>query len=277
MIPIAIALVLVLGWIAKQAAAGLIGQQLRGSIPDYTRAKALAASRILPAELEWDYLETWLAELAELENKPLSALRFAHGLHPAARAIARCSGMQVASTRPRSAITRGVDIAFSVIALIALSPLIAAVWLATRLSTTGGPVQRRMYLGRNGRAFAQRRFRTSWQRPDGTRMPTPVGQVLVRFALDQLPLLMCVVRGEMAVVGPRAVPIDESSQDPALNGELQVRPGIASWEALARVGAIELTLDEARRRDEDRCRRQDLTLLWHVTRHVFSRPVLPPA
>lgn len=74
-------------WIAKQALGSLIGQQIKGSVPDYTAKEAVRAAGRLPAELTEEYEAVWLAELAALEGKPISALRYACGLRRAARRI----------------------------------------------------------------------------------------------------------------------------------------------------------------------------------------------
>jgi hypothetical protein len=75
-------------WMAKQIVGPLIGQQVKGSVPDYTADRARAAAKLLPSELAEQYEDDWLAELHALVDKPLSAIRYAHGLRRAARRIA---------------------------------------------------------------------------------------------------------------------------------------------------------------------------------------------
>lgn len=75
-------------WVAKQIIGPLIGQQIKGSVPDYTASKARAAVKLLPPELAEQYEQDWLAELHALANKPFSAIRYAGGLRRAARRIA---------------------------------------------------------------------------------------------------------------------------------------------------------------------------------------------
>ena len=79
----------VLLWLVKQVLGPLIGQQVKGSIPEYTADKARAAARLLPPEIAEEYEQAWVAELKgpRLKNKPLSALKFALGLRRAARRI----------------------------------------------------------------------------------------------------------------------------------------------------------------------------------------------
>jgi hypothetical protein len=76
-------------WLLKLLLGSLIGQQVKGSVPDYTASKARAAARLLPPDLAEEYEEDWLAELkGPLKDKPLSALKYALGLRLAARRIA---------------------------------------------------------------------------------------------------------------------------------------------------------------------------------------------
>jgi lipopolysaccharide/colanic/teichoic acid biosynthesis glycosyltransferase len=253
-------------WILRQILTALIGQQIRGSVPDYTSAKAKAAAKLLPDELAESYLEDWLAELDALRDKPLSALRFAGGLSRAARTIAASAGCPAPPRRPSRVPTRLLDFAFTSTMLFVLSPMLVAISLAIRLTTSSRVLARRAYLGKEGVPFHQLRFSTVLL--DGERLgrPTAVGRVLRRLSLDELPLLVAVLRGEMAIIGPPAVPIDRATNPLVLAKPPQVRPGIVGWEMLARIGAVELTIDDARDRDLQRRPMQDaalmLTVLW---------------
>jgi hypothetical protein len=75
-------------WLAKQMVGPLIGQQMKGSVPDYTAGMARAAAKLLPPELAEKYEQDWLAELHALASKPFSAIRYALGLRRAAHRIA---------------------------------------------------------------------------------------------------------------------------------------------------------------------------------------------
>jgi len=74
-------------WISKQVFGSLIAQQVKGSVPGWTAKRVEAAVELLPDELRDECRADWLAELTTLEDKPITALRFALGLRRAARGI----------------------------------------------------------------------------------------------------------------------------------------------------------------------------------------------
>ena len=132
---------------------------------------------------------------------------------------------------------RALDLLVSVLLLIALSPVLALVAAAVRL-TTGTPVLfRQVRPGLGGRPFTIRKFRT--MRPaagdqglssDDEQRLTPVGAFLRRWSLDELPELTHVLTGEMSLVGPRPLlmeylPLYTTEQA----RRLEVRPGLTGW------------------------------------------------
>lgn len=108
---------------------------------------------------------------------------------------------------------RSLDIGVSASLLVLASPILAGLALAVR-SSSGGPVFfRQPRMGLDGHLFQIVKFRTMiqnaeqdtgpvWARADDDRC-TPVGAVLRRRNLDELPQLWNVLRGEMSLVGPR--------------------------------------------------------------------------
>ncbi|UCM89136.1 exopolysaccharide biosynthesis polyprenyl glycosylphosphotransferase [Streptomyces marincola] len=108
---------------------------------------------------------------------------------------------------------RGLDIAVACAALLAAAPLLALCALAVRLSEGPGVLFRQTRVGEDGRPFAMLKFRTlrpADEREAATRWTvagdprlTPVGRLLRRTSLDELPQLWNVLRGDMSLVGPR--------------------------------------------------------------------------
>ncbi|HEY8303666.1 MAG TPA: sugar transferase [Solirubrobacteraceae bacterium] len=124
------------------------------------------------------------------------------------------------------ALKRTFDVVGSILLLLLLSPLFAAIMLAVRLSSRGPIFYRSMRPGIGQLPFACLKFRTMYcdaeerhaeledlNEADGALFKirddprlTPVGRLLRRFSLDELPQLVNVVRGQMSLVGPRPLP-----------------------------------------------------------------------
>ena len=124
------------------------------------------------------------------------------------------------------ALKRTFDLVGSIFLLVLLSPLLAAITLAVRVSSRGPIFYRSMRPGIGQLPFACLKFRTMYcdahesqgaleelneasgalfKIKDDPRL-TPVGRFLRRFSLDELPQLVNVLRGEMSLVGPRPLP-----------------------------------------------------------------------
>ena len=151
--------------------------------------------------------------------------------------------------------------------LVALSPVLFVVALLVRLDSHGPAVFRQRRVGRDGRVFTMLKFRTMCpdlppealvahgNDADGVLFKlrsdpriTRVGRVLRRYSLDELPQLVNVLLGQMALVGPRpALPgeVDQYDHDP--RRRLVVRPGLTGlWQVS---GRSDLPWDEAVRLD----------------------------
>ena len=107
---------------------------------------------------------------------------------------------------------RGVDIAFSLLLLIFLSPLLLFIALLIKLDSRGPVFYTQERIGLDGRPFPVIKFRTMLHTPDsdkpGWTVPndprrTRLGTLLRRTSLDELPQFMNVLIGDMSVVGPR--------------------------------------------------------------------------
>lgn len=133
---------------------------------------------------------------------------------------------------------RGFDVILSVLALVVLSPLLLLVGLLVRLTSRGPVLYRAQRVGRDGVPFVLLKFRTMVSDADrhgpaittaGDSRVTPVGRLLRRAKLDELPQLVNVLRGEMSLVGPRPeAPRYVELYTPAQREILRVRPGITS-------------------------------------------------
>jgi len=135
------------------------------------------------------------------------------------------------------ALKRAFDIVISLTALTLLSPLMALIALAIRL-TMGSPVFfRQPRLGYQGRPFVLNKFRTMNDRRDAQGNLLPDAERLTRFgrflratSLDELPELFNVLRGEMSLVGPCPLLmqyLDRYTPEQARRHE--AKPGITGW------------------------------------------------
>lgn len=108
---------------------------------------------------------------------------------------------------------RAFDVVVSATVLILASPLMAAIALAIKLTSPGPVFYRQKRVGLDGRSFTMIKFRSMvvdaekesgpvWAKPDDPRV-TPVGRILRRWNLDELPQFWNVLRGDMSLVGPR--------------------------------------------------------------------------
>ena len=181
---------------------------------------------------------------------------------------------------------RAMDICLSATALILLSPLLAGVALAVRLTSPGPVIYRGARLGFAGRPFAMLKFRTmsvgaadtrnadgsTYSSADDPRV-TRIGRVLRRTSLDELPQLWNVLKGDMSLVGPRPELPDQVRYYSEIDRRrLTVRPGLTG---LAQVsGRNALTWQDRRGLDikyvDSASLRMDLRLLFLTIPRVLS-------
>lgn len=140
-------------------------------------------------------------------------------------------------------VKRAFDIISAAAGLIILSPVLLAIGAAVKLHDGGAVFYRARRVGKGGELFDVLKFRTMI--PDahkqgpgitasGDARVTPVGRLLRKTKLDELPQLINVVRGEMSLVGPRPEDPRYVEQYTADQREiLSIRPGITSAASLA--------------------------------------------
>lgn len=140
------------------------------------------------------------------------------------------------------AIKRAMDLGVSMLALILLLPVYIVIAVAIKLSSDGPIFFAQERIGRYGKPFNIYKFRTMCQdaEKDGPQLSsktdqriTSVGKFLRKTRLDELPQFWNVIKGDMALVGPRPERqyfIDKIMQEAPHYRHLQkVRPGITSW------------------------------------------------
>jgi lipopolysaccharide/colanic/teichoic acid biosynthesis glycosyltransferase len=137
-------------------------------------------------------------------------------------------------------LSRALDVALAALALAVAAPLLALAALAIRLESRGPVVFRQRRVGLDGRPFDLWKLRTMVSGAEamgagiyvleGDPRITRAGRLLRRFSLDELPNLVNVLRGEMAMVGPR--PTVQEQVDRYTDRQrrrLEVKPGITGW------------------------------------------------
>jgi lipopolysaccharide/colanic/teichoic acid biosynthesis glycosyltransferase len=138
------------------------------------------------------------------------------------------------------ALKRTLDLLIGGIGCLLSAPLVALAALLIRLESPGHPIYRQRRVGRDGRPFEIYKLRTmvSGAEFTGTGLAiqegddriTRMGAFLRRTSLDELPNLWNVVRGEMAIVGPRpTVQVQVDQYTERQRGRLKVKPGITGW------------------------------------------------
>lgn len=155
---------------------------------------------------------------------------------------------------------RPLDLAILVLAHIVLLPAWVVLWtlipLAIWLEDRGPVFYRQKRMGRHGKVFTLLKFRSlvpnadqtvrSWEVPQGS-VVSRVGRVLRSTAMDELPQVLSILKGDMSFFGPRAMPVDEYHEFvkklPELRRRLSVRPGLTG---LAQVRA-QASRDNARK------------------------------
>jgi exopolysaccharide biosynthesis polyprenyl glycosylphosphotransferase len=150
-----------------------------------------------------------------------------------------------------------LDFLGAVVLLALLAPIFVIAALAIKLTSRGPILFRQQRCGLNGQPFTMLKFRSmvtdaEQRRHELERLNemdgpvfkvsndprvTKVGRILRKFSIDEFPQLFNVVRGEMSLVGPRPLPVDEVKRfdDPAHRRRLSVKPGLTClWQVSGR-------------------------------------------
>jgi exopolysaccharide biosynthesis polyprenyl glycosylphosphotransferase len=156
---------------------------------------------------------------------------------------------------------RALDVSLSAIGLVLLSPVFAYIALRIKLDSPGPVFFRQLRMGSGERPFRMFKFRTMLADADARRAEvkhlnmhaqnggdsrmlkvaddprvTEFGRMLRRTSLDELPQLINVLRGEMSLVGPRPLPLDEDELVEDWGRQrLTLKPGITGlWQVSGR-------------------------------------------
>jgi lipopolysaccharide/colanic/teichoic acid biosynthesis glycosyltransferase len=138
------------------------------------------------------------------------------------------------------AVKRAFEVALAAALLVLTAPATALAAAAIRLETPGPVIYRQRRVGRGGREFDLLKLRTMVSGAErmgaglavdeGDPRITRTGSLLRRLSLDELPNLVNVLAGDMALVGPRpTVPVQVAHYTPRQLGRLAVEPGITGW------------------------------------------------
>ena len=135
---------------------------------------------------------------------------------------------------------RAFDLLVAAVALAILSPLLLIAAIAIKLTSSGPVIYRQRRVGLGGREFEMWKLRTMVRGSDPVGVGKVVyrddprvtgpGRLLRRTSLDEIPNLVNVLRGEMAIVGPRpALPAHLDYFDLHGHPRFGVLPGITGW------------------------------------------------
>lgn len=150
-----------------------------------------------------------------------------------------------------------LDVAGAFVLLLITSPIFLFAALAIRITSPGPVLFRQQRSGLNGRPFTMLKFRSMVTDAEQLKQElaalnemsgpvfkltedprvTPIGRLLRRFSIDEFPQLINVLRGEMSLVGPRPLPVDEVKRfdDFSHRRRLSVKPGLTClWQVSGR-------------------------------------------
>lgn len=160
-------------------------------------------------------------------------------------------------------VKRGMDVVGAIVLLVVTSPLLLVAAFAVLLTSSGRPIFVCERIGRDGRPFRMYKIRSMVEGADVLRSQyeranersgpifkirrdprmTPVGRVLRKLSIDELPQLVNVLRGEMSLVGPRPpLPAEYARYEPREKQRLRMTPGMTGiWQVS---GRSEVDFDE---------------------------------
>jgi exopolysaccharide biosynthesis polyprenyl glycosylphosphotransferase len=169
-------------------------------------------------------------------------------------------------SRSQKLIKRAFDLSCGSLLLLLTAPLLAAIAIAIRLTSSGSALFCQERVTQGGRSFTLYKFRTMVKNADLIRLDsspdpsalffkpkddprlTKVGRLLRSSSLDELPQLFNVLKGEMSLVGPRPLPVEQIAANLELLGPRhEVPAGVTGWWQIN--GRSDLSPEQAVRHD----------------------------
>ncbi|GAA2432261.1 sugar transferase [Mycolicibacterium llatzerense] len=196
-------------------------------------------------------------------------------------------------SQANSLIKRAFDVLFATIALIAIAPVMIVTAIAVKLTSAGPIFYKSERIGMDGVPFRMTKFRSMYQDADSRQAEmiaanggnamffkmkndpriTPVGKIIRKFSIDELPQFFNVLTGEMSVVGPRPqVRREVDTYDDLVSRRLTVKPGLTGlWQVS---GRSDLEVEDAVRLDlsyvENWSLLQDILIITKTIRTVVA-------
>ncbi len=196
-------------------------------------------------------------------------------------------------SRANSLIKRTFDIAFAGAALLAVAPLMLVTALAVKLTSAGPIFYKAERIGLDGIPFKMTKFRSMYQDADARQADmiaangggamffkmkddprvTPIGKIIRKYSIDELPQFFNVLTGHMSVVGPRPqVRREVDTYDDLVSRRLAVKPGLTGLWQIS--GRSDLAVEDAVRLDlsyvENWSLLQDILIITKTVRTVLT-------
>ena len=132
---------------------------------------------------------------------------------------------------------RALDVGGALVGLFILSPVLLASGIAIRKQTNGPIIFKQTRIGLKGKTFTMYKLRTMYDncgvdavKSDKDERITPVGKILRKYSIDEMPQLLNVLKGDMSLVGPRPIRPrifkEIQSKNPEFQLRFSVKPGL---------------------------------------------------
>ncbi len=174
-----------------------------------------------------------------------------HDVSPEKMPLRHLGQTRLLASRWQLGVKRILDVGISAMSLVILTPLLLAIGAVIKITSPGPVLYQWVVIGKGGKRFTGYKLRTMVVNADGLKKDlwqynerngptfklkndprvTPVGRVLRKFSLDELPQLWSVLKGDMSLVGPRPVgPAEWEHFEEWQRRKLSVTPGmICLW------------------------------------------------